>query len=86
MVHGNATVQSQMMPGQDILIMISSLWRDTFGLTIGATTCNHGLFYLVANQRVRNRLQRVTKLPMMLMMMWMRMTCQKSKSQRGSVR
>jgi hypothetical protein len=61
MVHGNATVQSQMMPGQDILIKDQlSLWRDSLWIHDRGYNPDTGAF-IYGNQRgVPYRLQRVT--------------------------
>jgi hypothetical protein len=62
MVHGSATVQSQMMPGQDILIKDQlSLWRDTFWIHDRGYD-PETMAFIYGNQRgVPYRLQRVTK-------------------------
>jgi hypothetical protein len=63
MVHGNATVQSQMMPGQDILIKDQlSLWRDSLWIHDRGYNPDTGAF-IYGNQRgVPYRLQRVTSM------------------------
>jgi hypothetical protein len=63
MVHGNATVQSQMMPGQDILIKDQlSLWRDSLWIHDRGYNPATGAF-IYGNQRgVPYRLQRVTSM------------------------
>jgi hypothetical protein len=63
MVHGSATVRSQMMPGQEILIKDQlSLWRDSLWIHDRGYNPETGAF-IYGNQRgVPYRLQRVTSI------------------------